>query len=25
VSETVLDGRVVLLDYRPGGLPPYAD
>ena len=24
VSETVLDGRVVLLDYRPGGLPPYA-
>ncbi|MDT7744469.1 MAG: hypothetical protein QOE59_3547 [Actinomycetota bacterium] len=25
VSETVLDGRVVLLDYRPAGLPPYAD
>jgi dihydrofolate reductase len=24
VSEEVLDGRVVLLDYRPGGLPPYA-
>jgi len=24
-SETVLDGRVVLLDYRPGGLPPYAN
>jgi dihydrofolate reductase len=24
VSETVLDGRVVLLDYRPAGLPPYA-
>jgi dihydrofolate reductase len=23
-SETVLDGRAVLLDYRPGGLPPYA-
>ena len=25
VSETVLDGRTVLLDYRPGGLPPYAN
>jgi dihydrofolate reductase len=25
VAETVLDGRVVLLDYRPAGLPPYAD
>lgn len=24
LSEEVLDGRVVLLDYRPGGLPPYA-
>ena len=24
VSQTVLDGRVVLLDYRPVGLPPYA-
>jgi dihydrofolate reductase len=24
VSQTVLDGRVVLLDYRPAGLPPYA-
>ena len=23
VSETVLDGRVVLLEYRPGGAPPY--
>jgi dihydrofolate reductase len=23
VAQTVLDGRVVLLDYRPGGLPPY--
>jgi dihydrofolate reductase len=23
-SETVLDGRTVLLDYRPAGVPPYA-
>lgn len=23
-DETVLDGRIVLLDYRPGGRPPYA-
>lgn len=23
VSETVLDGRVVLCDYRPAGAPPY--
>ena len=25
VSETVLDGRVVLLDYRPAGAPPYVN
>ena len=25
VSETVLDGRIVLLDYRPAGPPPYAN
>lgn len=24
VSETVLDRRIVLLDYRPAGTPPYA-
>jgi dihydrofolate reductase len=24
-GQTVLDGRIVLLDYRPGGAPPYAD
>lgn len=24
-EERVLDGRVVLLHYRPGGTPPYAD
>lgn len=23
-SQTVLDGRIILLDYRPGGRPPYA-
>jgi riboflavin biosynthesis pyrimidine reductase len=23
VSETVLDGRVVLCEYRPAGTPPY--
>lgn len=23
-GETVLDGRIVLLDYRPAGAPPYA-
>jgi dihydrofolate reductase len=24
-AQTVLDERIVLLDYRPGGPPPYAD
>ncbi len=23
VSQTVLDGRIVLSDYRPAGTPPY--
>jgi dihydrofolate reductase len=24
-EQTVLDDRIVLLDYRPGGKPPYTD
>jgi hypothetical protein len=25
LSTKVLDGRVLLLEYRPAGLPPYSD